>query len=60
MHMIALVSQKGGTGKSRLAIALAIAATQDGHKVSPLEADPQAPCPTDANAALNRSRSWNG
>jgi chromosome partitioning protein len=41
MHTIALVSQKGGTGKSTLAIGLAIAAMQDGHKVCLLEADPQ-------------------
>ena len=36
-----MVSQKGGTGKSTLAIGLAIAAMQDGHKVCLLEADPQ-------------------
>jgi chromosome partitioning protein len=41
MHTIALVSQKGGTGKSTLAIGLALAAMQDGHKVCLLEADPQ-------------------
>lgn len=41
MHTIALVSKKGGTGKSTLAIGLAIAAMQDGHKVCLLEADPQ-------------------
>jgi chromosome partitioning protein len=41
MHTIALVSQKGGTGKSTLAIGLAIAAMQDVHKVCLLEADPQ-------------------
>jgi len=41
MQTIALVSQKGGTGKSTLAIGLAIAAMQDGHKVCLLEADPQ-------------------
>ena len=41
MHTIALVSQKGGTGKSTLAIGLAIAAMQDGHKVCLLEANPQ-------------------
>jgi chromosome partitioning protein len=40
MHTIALVSRKGGTGKSTLAIGLAIAATADGHKVCLLEADP--------------------
>jgi chromosome partitioning protein len=41
MHTIALVSQKGGIGKTTLAIGLAIAAMQDGHKVCLLEADPQ-------------------
>ena len=41
MHTIALVSQKDGTGKSTLAIGLAIAAMQAGHKVCLLEADPQ-------------------
>ena len=41
MHTIAMVSQNGGTGKSTLAIGLAIAAMQAGHKVCLLEADPQ-------------------
>jgi len=41
MHTIALVSRKGGTGKSTLAIGLAVAAAEDGHKVCLLEADPQ-------------------
>jgi chromosome partitioning protein len=40
MHTIALVTLKGGTGKSTLAIGLAIAAMQDGHKVRLLETDP--------------------
>lgn len=40
MHTIALVSRKGGTGKSTLAIGLAIAAMADGHKVCLIEADP--------------------
>lgn len=40
MHTIALVSRKGGTGKSTLAIGLAIAASANGHKVCLLEADP--------------------
>lgn len=40
MHTIALVSRKGGTGKSTLAIGMAIAAVADGHKVCLLEADP--------------------
>src|SRR5580658_3568838 len=41
MHTIALVSKKGGTGKSTLAIGLATAALADGHKVCLLETDPQ-------------------
>jgi chromosome partitioning protein len=40
MHTIALVSRKGGTGKSTLAVGLAIAAMAEGHKVCLLEADP--------------------
>jgi len=40
MHTIALVSRKGGTGKSTLAIGLAVAAMEAGHKVCLLEADP--------------------
>jgi Mrp family chromosome partitioning ATPase len=40
MHTIALISRKGGTGKSTLAIGLAVAATEAGHKVCLLEADP--------------------
>jgi chromosome partitioning protein len=40
MHTIALVSRKGGTGKSTLAIGLAVAAIEVGHRVCLLEADP--------------------
>jgi chromosome partitioning protein len=40
MHTIALISRKGGTGKSTLAIGLAIAAMERGHKVCLVEADP--------------------
>jgi chromosome partitioning protein len=42
MHTIALVSRKGGTGKSTLAIGLAVAAMEAGHRVRILEADPLA------------------
>jgi chromosome partitioning protein len=42
MHTIALVSRKGGTGKSTLAIGLAVAAMEAGHRVRVLEADPLA------------------
>ena len=40
MHTIAMVSRKGGTGKSTLAIGLAVAAMETGHQVCVLEADP--------------------
>jgi len=40
MHTIAMVSRKGGTGKSTLAIGLAVAAMEAGHTVCVLEADP--------------------
>lgn len=40
MQTIALISRKGGTGKSTLAIGLAIAAMETGQKVCLLEADP--------------------
>ena len=33
MHTIALISRKGGTGKSTLAIGLAVAANEAGHRV---------------------------
>lgn len=40
MQTIAMVSRKGGTGKSTLAIGLALAAMERGHKVCLLDADP--------------------
>jgi chromosome partitioning protein len=40
MHTIATVSRKGGTGKSTIAIGLAVAAIEAGHWVCVLEADP--------------------
>ncbi len=40
MYTVALVSRKGGTGKSTLAIGLAVAAMEAGHSVCLLEADP--------------------
>jgi chromosome partitioning protein len=40
MQTIALISRKGGTGKSTLAIGLAIAAIEAGQKVCFIEADP--------------------
>ena len=41
MKVITLVTQKGGTGKSTLATALAVAAVQAGEKVFALDLDPQ-------------------
>jgi chromosome partitioning protein len=41
MHTIVLATQKGGAGKSTLAIGLALAAAQAGHTVSLLETDIQ-------------------
>jgi chromosome partitioning protein len=40
MHTLALISRKGGTGKSTLAIGLAGAALEAGHNVCVVEADP--------------------
>jgi len=41
MHTVVLATQKGGAGKSTLAIGLALAATQAGHTVHLLETDKQ-------------------
>lgn len=42
MRVIALVTQKGGTGKSTLAASLAVAAGEAGERVAALDMDPQA------------------
>ena len=52
MRSIVLATQKGGSGKSTIAIGLAIAATQEGQKVVILDTDPQA---TVANWASRRT-----
>ena len=41
MFVVSLLSQKGGTGKSTLAIQLAVAALLDGHTVIIIDLDPQ-------------------
>lgn len=41
MHVLSLVTQKGGTGKSTLAVSLGVAAQERGLKVRVLDTDPQ-------------------
>jgi chromosome partitioning protein len=41
MRTLALISQKGGSGKTTLAVHLAVAAMQAGERVTVLDTDPQ-------------------
>jgi chromosome partitioning protein len=41
MEVLAFVTQKGGTGKSSLAVSLAVAAEQAGRRTALIDIDPQ-------------------
>ncbi|HEX2135206.1 MAG TPA: ParA family protein [Microvirga sp.] len=57
MRVLSLVTQKGGTGKSTLAVSLGVAAQESGLKVCVLDTDPQG---TASSWSLRRSSSIPG
>ena len=42
MYIVAVVAEKGGVGKTTVALALAVAATRDGKRAAVIDTDPQA------------------
>ena len=56
MHTIALLTQKGGAGKTTLAASLAVAAAMAGEKVIALDLDPQGSLARWAGGAKGRTR----
>src|SRR5215212_9312308 len=44
LRVIAVISSKGGSGKSQIARSLSVAAVLDGHRAAIIDADPQGTC----------------